>query len=954
MKRANKWNIVLAICLICTMVIGSFGTLPVQASEKESVTQETIGTNYYMDSENGNDSNDGLSPETAWKSLEKIDQKEFKPGDKILFRQGTEYYGRFHPLGSGTKENPITIDIYEGDVIGQEAGERAALHGEGKYTHVIFLENMSNWNIYNMEVTNKGENHNEKRVGVNIEITKPGVQSGFHLDNLYVHDVTGTLDGKDQRNGGIYFTVNAQKSEIEGKETHFDDVLIENCYIKDVSRTGISMGWTAKGADAYGHGGIIPQEFLDKYYHTEVVIRNNYVERAGGDAIVPMFCIEPLIEYNVSDHSSQNTKDNPNAMYSAGIWPWRCEDAVFQYNEAFGTVLNGDGQAFDCDFSRGTTYQYNYSHDNEGGFMLVCQDESLESVIRYNISQNDKRTLFMLSNPNEAVFYNNTFYMNSDDMNIDSGHGGKASMYNNIFYNAGGEKAVSWGKNSTYDNNLYYGFNNLPEDANKVVADPMFVDPGKGGTGTQGDSAIDTLSGYQLQANSPAVDAGLAIENNGGRDYFGNKLTDGKTDIGAAEYVKTTSEVDKTDLNALITYAKEQQKTEEYSHVVPVVKEKFEAALAEAEAVNKDAEATQEVVDTAYDKLLNMVQHLAFTGNTDSLKVLVDVANGLKEEVYTPDTWEVFAEALKMAEAVLANENALQEEIDAARDVLQNAMDSLVKIPVDKSKLQQLVNKAKGYEEKLDEYTPSTGEIFQAALTAAREVLDNEKATQQQVNEAYLNLQNSIFGLRLLPNKEDLEDLVKDAETKYEVKLDEYTPATADAFKAALDAAREVLTDKEATQEQVDEACRNLRNAIFGLRLIPNKDKLEDLIGKMENVDLSAYTAESAAAFQSALRTARAVMEDPEADQSEVNAAEKALQAKFDGLVTVENEQDKDESKKPGVPTPDDDKNQGTDDGKKSAKTGDAAVSIGWMVTGIMAVFVVGTVFFARKRRYHE
>ena len=951
MKRANKWNIVLAICLICTMVIGSFGTLPVQASEKESVTQETIGTNYYMDSENGDDKNDGLSPETAWKSLEKIDQKEFKPGDKILFRQGTEYYGRFHPLGSGTKENPITIDIYEGDVIGEEAGERAAIHGEGKYTHVIFLENMSNWNIYNMEVTNKGENHNERRVGVNIEITEPGVQSGFHLDNLYVHDVTGTLDGKDQRNGGIYFTVNAAREDIEGTTTHFQDVLIENCYVKDVSRTAISMGWTVMDGALYGYNGEIPQDMVDKYYHKNVVVRNNYVERAGGDSIVVMETDKPLVEYNVAAFGSQNTAENPSAMYNAGIWPWRCEDAVFQYNEAFGTVLNGDGQAFDCDFSDRTTYQYNYSHDNEGGFMLVCQGESLNSVVRYNISQNDKRTLFMLSNPNEAVFYNNTFYMNSDDMNIDSGHGGKASMYNNIFYNAGGEKAVSWGKNSTYDNNLYYGFSNLPEDANKIVADPMFADPGKGGTGVLGNSAIDTLDGYQLQANSPAIDAGLAIENNGGRDYFGNKLTDGKTDIGAAEYVKAASEVDKTDLDALITYAKEQQKTEAYLHVVPVVKEKFEAALEEAEAVNADAEATQEAVDTAYDKLLNMVQHLAFTGNTDSLKVLVDVANGLNEEVYTSDTWKVFAEALKAAEKVLADANALQEEIDAARESLQTAMDQLVKNPVDKTKLQKLVENAKKYEDSLDEYTPATGEIFQAALDAAREVLDDEKAIQQQVDEAYANLLNSIFGLRMLPDKEELEDLIKDAETKYEAKLDEYTPATADAFKAALDAAREVLADENATQEQVDEACRNLRNAIFGLRLIPNKDKLEDLISKVENVDLSAYTAESAAAFQGALRTARAVMEDPEADQSEVNAAEKTLQAKFDGLVAAENEQDKDESKKPGVPTSNDDKNQGTDDGKKSAKTGDVAALIGWTVLGVLAVLASMAVFFERRRQ---
>ena len=56
----------------------------------------------------------------------------------------------------------------------------------------------------------------------------------------------------------------------------------------------------------------------------------------------------------------------------------------------------------------------------------------------------------------------------------------------------------------------------------------------------------------------------MNIENNGGKDYFGTPLADGKTDIGAAEYVV---ELDKTELNALIEYAKSQQENENYQYV---------------------------------------------------------------------------------------------------------------------------------------------------------------------------------------------------------------------------------------------------------------------------------------------------------------------------------------------------------------------------------------------------
>ena len=329
--------------------------------------------------------------------------------------------------------------------------------------------------------------------------------------------------------------------------------------------------------------------------------------------------------------------------------------------------------------------------------------------------------------------------------------------------------------------------------------------------------------------------------------------------------------VDKSDLAALIKYAKSQQENEDYQYVVPIVKEKFEAALAEAERVNADDAATQEAVDAAYDELLDMVQHLAFTGNTSNLKVLVDTAKGLHKEVYTPESWKPFADALKVAEAVLADENALQEEIDAARDALQKAMDGLKKVSVDKSKL---------------------------------------------------------------------EKLVKDAEKKYESKLDEYTSVTAEVFRGALDVARAVLVGEDVTQKQVDEAYANLRQAIFGLRLIPNKDKLEDLINKIEDMDLSRYTAKTAKAVRTALGDAKAVFEDENATQAEVDEAVKRLQASVDGLKATSAKADDT-----------DDQKQETTNSKKSAKTGDVTAPIGWAVAGVLAVLAMAAVFFARKKR---
>ena len=69
-------------------------------------------------------------------------------------------------------------------------------------------------------------------------------------------------------------------------------------------------------------------------------------------------------------------------------------------------------------------------------------------------------------------------------------------------------------------------------DEKKITADPKFAGPGTGGSG------IQSVSGYKLQPGSPCINAGFLILNNGGRDYWGNKITDSKPDIGAFEFSK--------------------------------------------------------------------------------------------------------------------------------------------------------------------------------------------------------------------------------------------------------------------------------------------------------------------------------------------------------------------------------------------------------------------------------
>lgn len=282
--------------------------------------------------------------------------------------------------------------------------------------------------------------------------------------------------------------------------------------------------------------------------------------------------------------------------------------------------------------------------------------------------------------------------------------------------------------------------------------------------------------------------------------------------------VDTEKIADKDDLEALIHYAQGQKDSTEYEFVVPAVKKAFETALKEAETVFEN-EATQAEVNAAYDRLLKMVQMLDFTGDNATLKEMVLQAEGLKETLYTADTWAVLKDAIEKAQEVLSDENALQAEIDIATDVLKAAIEGLKVIPVDKTKLEKLVEQAQKYD--LSQYTEITGKILISALKEAQRVLESDEVTQDEIEKAYAELQKAIFQLRLIPDKGKLEDLIKQAET---VDISNYTEKSVTVFIEALNYAKAVFGDKEATEEEVKSAEKELESAQKNLVAKSDKD----------------------------------------------------------------------------------------------------------------------------------
>ena len=107
-------------------------------------------------------------------------------------------------------------------------------------------------------------------------------------------------------------------------------------------------------------------------------------------------------------------------------------------------------------------------------------------------------------------------------------------------------------------------------------------------------------------------------------------------------------------------------------------KQEFIDALANAQALLESGNAWQDDIDAATDALIEAMANLRMAPNKDILNDMINKASGLNLDAYTADSVAALNAALADAQAVAANENATQNEVDAAADSLKAAMSGLV------------------------------------------------------------------------------------------------------------------------------------------------------------------------------------------------------------------------------------------------------------------------------------
>ncbi|WP_294080800.1 sialate O-acetylesterase [Proteiniphilum sp. UBA5384] len=512
MRILSTRNTITILVFILSMLMPSISLARNIIEYKEWYADIRIGGNihsstYYVDPDNGNDRNDGKTPQSAWKTLEAVNSREFGLGAKILLKSGGVWIGQMNPKGSGAENNPIIIDQYG-------LGAKPLINANGALGGAVNLHNQSFWEINNLELTNDAEEMG-RRNGVYVTASNFGLVRHIHLKNLHVHHVRGIVNN-GASTGGIFI----HTLKDDEKNTRFDNILIENCEIHHVQNQGINFRTPGERSAGYNHPSTADWK---RRRFTNVVVRNNVIHHISKNAMILKTVDGGVVEHNLCYETALDTTGNT-------IFSYGTKGTVFQYNEGFLNRSPGiDGSLYDADVgSPGTIWQYSYSHDNAHGLMWFIPNAKDDNIIvRYNISRNDKGYLIRVTGSfTSAYIYNNTFYIDeklSPSIIYESAPSKARTyhFYNNIIYNLSPSATYNFvkGNNTTriFSNNLFYGYHsdNEPDDPFKITDDPLFVAPGTGKSG------LNTVGGYQLRSNSPAIGAGKVIPDNGGRDYFG-------------------------------------------------------------------------------------------------------------------------------------------------------------------------------------------------------------------------------------------------------------------------------------------------------------------------------------------------------------------------------------------------------------------------------------------------
>jgi len=492
------------------------------------LTLSSQAEDYYINN-NGSDSFDGLTTQSAFKSLAKVNELSLKAGDNIYLAAGQTFIGTLKIANeAGTEQQPITVSNYaenSGDTsvhaIIDAKNELAGIDiVNASYVNISNIEIHANGGTkqkYRTDLANGGEG---MRVGVLIDVDKQYGKEFGHitLDNLIIHDIYYYEEGEIDRGDDVNTQNGTQAygwgirayNRYNGDVTKLTDITVKNSEIYDVAHTGIKFTSST---------GNLQKHILN------VRLEDNYLHDIGGPGIQFSGVDGSYVARNVTDRTGSST-DSRKWGRGSGMWTWTTNDVLVEHNTFKNAVGPADSAGFHIDFNcSNIIIQYNLSINNEGAFIEILGNNE-NNTYRYNVSINDGyrvkgttdnpygkathdgKTLWFsgfvgmkgnVVNPNIApknnYIYNNTIYVSEHIAQLAMhNETDGAVIANNIFYFKKGSRGLAEsryqlvdGVNTTKDmqmsNNLFltaadWPLTHLMENTSPITGDANFVNAG--------------------------------------------------------------------------------------------------------------------------------------------------------------------------------------------------------------------------------------------------------------------------------------------------------------------------------------------------------------------------------------------------------------------------------------------------------------------------------------------
>lgn len=297
-------------------------------------TVEVTGTKYYVSSSSGNDKNDGLSPQTAWKTIDKVNAFKYNAGDGVFFKRGDSWRTvialqaksgvTYSAYGSGAKPKLIcSVDA---------SGSERWL--ETEYPNIYVYADYIDWNTRNIGtiVFDGG-----RAWGIHVSAYNDGrrVDNGNVFNGLEYYDTdNGMFTGYQDLSGNLEFYHDKKDGAVYlyCKEGNPGDVFSSIELTDDT--VGIDL---QKDATGYQHDIVIDN--LAVFGTSSSAISSSNVKN-----VTIQYCTVEWIGGCIIWDWPSRGYDYP-IRYGNGITNYAsCENLVMRYNYA--------SQVYNCSFSQ--------------------------------------------------------------------------------------------------------------------------------------------------------------------------------------------------------------------------------------------------------------------------------------------------------------------------------------------------------------------------------------------------------------------------------------------------------------------------------------------------------------------------------------------------------------------------------------------------------------------------